>query len=52
MTLLTTTADPSRDAWRVPLAPGQRLAHDTVAADLLAVSRTTTQTELQGRAAW
>lgn len=51
MTLLTTTDGPSRDAWRVPLAPGQRLAHDAVAADLLAVSRTTTRTEPEGRTA-
>ena len=48
MTLPTTTDDPPRDAWRGPLTPGQRLAHDAVAADLLAVSRTTTRTELRG----
>jgi hypothetical protein len=51
MTLLTPTADPSREAWRVPLAPEQRLAHDAVAAERLAISRTTTRTEPQGRAA-
>jgi hypothetical protein len=48
--LLTPTADPPREAWHLPLAPGQRLAHDAVATDLLAVSRTTTRTELQERA--
>jgi hypothetical protein len=52
MMLLTPMADPWREAWRVARAPGQRLAHDAVAADLLAVSCTTTRTELQGRAAW
>jgi hypothetical protein len=51
MTLLSTSDDPLRGAWRVPLAPGQRWAHDAVAADLLPVSHTTTRTELKGRAA-
>jgi DNA-binding FadR family transcriptional regulator len=51
MTLPPITDDPPRDAWRGLLAPGQRLAHDAVAADLLVVSRTTTRTELRGRAA-
>jgi hypothetical protein len=51
MTLLSTLDDPLRGAWRVPLAPGRRLAHDAVAADLLPVSHTTTRTELKGRAA-
>jgi hypothetical protein len=51
MNLLTPTDDPSRDAWRVPLAPEQHLAHDAVAAEWLAVSRTTARTELQERAA-
>jgi len=51
MTLLSPLGDPLRDAWRVPLAPGQRLAHDAVAADLLSVSHTTTRTGPEGRAA-
>lgn len=49
MILLSTSDDPSRDAWRVPLTPGQRLARD---ADLLpAHHRTTIRTESEGRAA-
>ena len=51
MTLLSTSNDSLPDAWRVPLTPGQRLAHDAVAADLLPASHATTRTELKGRAA-
>lgn len=51
MTLLSTLDDPLRGSWRVPLALGQRLAHDAVAADLLPVSHTTTRTGPEGRAA-
>ena len=50
MTLPTTTDHPPRDAWRMGLAPRQRLARDSV-ADLLVVFHTTTRTELQERAA-
>jgi hypothetical protein len=47
MTLLSTSDDPSRDAWRMSLAPGQRWAQD---ADLLPVHhRTTIRTDSEGR---
>ena len=49
MTLLSTSNDPSRDAWRVPLIPGHRWARD---ADLPSVHhRTTTRNGPEGRAA-
>jgi hypothetical protein len=49
MSTPTTVCGPLRDAWRAPLAPGQRLAQD---ADLLLDHHhSTIRTEPEGRTA-